>query len=144
MPKILLVDDNDLFRCMLRKTLLKLGYEVEEATNGREAMRRHSAAPAHLVLTDLIMPDCEGLETIGALRKQDPQVKIVAMSGGGRINARDFLVVARYMGANRTLAKPFSHEELVGTLAELLPPGLPVEQEMHSAGQGLRSEPARE
>lgn len=121
MPKILLVDDDVPFRTMLRTTLTKLGYEVEEAADGAKAMKCFTAAPPDLVLTDLIMPDREGLETIGEIRRLIPNVKVIAMSGGGRINAKDFLIVARYMGANRTLAKPFSTGELAAMLAELLP-----------------------
>jgi DNA-binding response OmpR family regulator len=127
MPRILLIDDDEPFRTMLRITLTKLGHEVLEAPNGKLGLRLHFASPADLVMTDLIMPEQEGLETIRQLRGKQPAVKIVAMSGGGRINARDFLVVAKMFGANRTLVKPFSLEELQATLAELLgpPPAAP-------------------
>ena len=122
MPRILIIDDDDPFRTMLRMTLTKLGYDVIEAPNGKLGLSLHLASPADLVMTDLIMPEQEGLETIRLLRRKQPEVKIVAMSGGGRINARDFLVVARMFGANRTLVKPFSREQLEATLAELLGP----------------------
>jgi DNA-binding response OmpR family regulator len=122
MPRILIIDDDEPFRTMLRMTLTKLGYDVIEAPNGKLGLSLHLASPADLVMTDLIMPEQEGLETIRLLRRKQPEVKIVAMSGGGRINARDFLVVARMFGANRTLVKPFSREQLEATLAELLGP----------------------
>jgi len=121
MFKILLVDDDDSFRTMLRKTLIKFGYEVTEAANGREADKLLSTDRFDLMLTDLIMPEREGLETIEDLRRADSAIKIVAMSGGGRINAGDFLRIARFLGANRTLAKPFSNDELLATLTALLP-----------------------
>jgi DNA-binding response OmpR family regulator len=119
MRRILLVDDDDSFRKMLRLTLVKLGYDVLEAGDGKEALRLIHEAPPDVVMTDLIMPEKEGLETIQALRRTHPSVKIIAMSGGGRINARDFLVVAKLFGAHRTLIKPFSNQEMTAALDEL-------------------------
>src|SRR4051812_16554225 len=121
MPRILLVDDDDAFRVVLRITLVKLGYEVTEAANGGEAGPQPAPAPADLLLTDIVMPDQEGLETIQFFHRKHPLVKIVAMSGGGRIDARDFLRVAKMMGAARTFTKPFSSQDLAAALAELLP-----------------------
>ncbi len=120
MSRILLVDDDEPFRKMLRLTLTKLGYEVVEAANGKEALRLHAALPADLVITDLVMPEREGLETILELRRQQPTLKIIAMSGGGRINARDFLVIAKVFGASRTFTKPFATADLAAAVAELL------------------------
>jgi DNA-binding response OmpR family regulator len=73
------------------------------------------------VITDLVMPDKEGLETIMELRRKHPAVKIIAMSGGGRINARDFLRVAKVLGADRTFTKPFLSQELIAAIDDLLP-----------------------
>jgi DNA-binding response OmpR family regulator len=120
MARILLVDDDEPFRKMLRLTFTKLGYEVVDAANGREALRLHAALPADLVITDLIMPEREGLEIIMELHKRQPALKIIAMSGGGRINARDFLVIAKTFGASRTFTKPFATAELAAAVAELL------------------------
>jgi len=119
MRRILLVDDDDSFRKMLRLTLVKLGYDVLEAGDGREALSLIHEAPPDVVMTDLVMPEKEGLETIQALHRLHPSVKIIAMSGGGRINARDFLVVAKLFGAHRTLIKPFSNHEMTAALDEL-------------------------
>ena len=121
MHRILIVDDDELFRGMLRLTLLKSGYHVDEAADGRQAMRVHESTPADVVITDLVMPEQEGLETIQEFRRKHPGVKIIAMSGGGRIDARDFLKIARHLGAERTFAKPFENAELVAAIEELLP-----------------------
>ena len=121
MNRILIVDDDELFRGMLRLTLLRSGYEVDEAADGRQAIRLHESTPVDLVITDLIMPEQEGLDTIQQFRRRHPAVKIIAMSGGGRIDARDFLKIARHLGAERTFAKPFENSELVAAIAELLP-----------------------
>jgi CheY-like chemotaxis protein len=116
MPHILLVDDDAAFRKMLRLTLQRMGYSITEACDGKQAIAMYQAAPADVVLTDLIMPEKEGLETIAELRRFDPSIRIIAMSGGGRLNANDILTVARAMGACAVLAKPFSDEELIAAL----------------------------
>ena len=120
MPHILLVDDDDLFRKMLRLTLVKMGYTVTEARNGKEALRAYEEEPADVVMTDLIMPEKEGLETIQALKKTQPTVRILAMSGAGRSSWPDFLRVAKMMGADRILPKPFSNDEMTTMLDDLL------------------------
>jgi CheY-like chemotaxis protein len=122
MPKILLVDDDGPFRKMLRITLAQLGYEVREAADGREAMKLLREEPPDLILTDLVMPEKEGLELIGELRLQHPWLKIIAMSGGGRVNAVDYLRVARRLGVDGVLAKPFSSDELRLQLKNVLEP----------------------
>src|SRR5689334_3792337 len=98
MSRILLVDDDESFRKMLRLTLAKLGYQVVEAADGREALQRQQTEPAAVMITDLIMPDMEGIETIQEFRSRYPAVKIIAMSGGGRVSATDFLKVAGVFG----------------------------------------------
>ena len=117
---ILLVDDDELFRSMLRITLTKMGFTVLEARNGREALELFEQEPPEVVMTDLVMPETEGLEMIRELRRRDPHVKIIAMSGGGRVGATDYLKIAKALGANRVLAKPFSNEEMYFALTELL------------------------
>jgi YesN/AraC family two-component response regulator len=119
MRRILLVDDDEQFRRMLRKTLMKMGFEVIEARNGKEALEIYYKDPVDLVMTDIIMPEKEGLETIGALKGKHPGVRIVAMSGGGRGSSTDYLKLASMMGADRTILKPFSNEILEGILAGL-------------------------
>jgi len=120
MATILLVDDDEQFRTMLNEVLQRAGYDVRQAQDGNDALRQYRASPADVVITDLIMPEKEGLETIRALRAFDPAVKIIAMSGGGRLSAADYLVIAQRFKAQRVLAKPFPHHELLTMLKELL------------------------
>ena len=121
MARILLTDDDESFRRMLRLTLVRLGHTVDEAKDGAQAWTKFQAQPADLVIMDLIMPEKEGLETIRQFRKNRVAVKIPAISGGGRVDARDMLTVARQFGADAALPKPFSNEELAQALKLLLP-----------------------
>jgi two-component system response regulator (stage 0 sporulation protein F) len=117
--RILLIDDHAPFRTMARLMLEGAGYEVEEATNGATGMTRYRQSPPDLVITDILMPVMEGLETIIALRGLDPQVKIIAMTGGD--DARGvYLSSAQMFGAVRTIRKPFSETELLAAVAEAL------------------------
>ncbi len=120
MRQILLVDDDDLFRKMLALMLTKMGYNVVEARNGREAVNLHRHLLPDLVLMDLIMPEKEGIETIEELRRAYPAIKIIAISGGGLGRATDYLRIAKLMGADRVLAKPFSNEAIAAALNDLL------------------------
>lgn len=113
MPNILLVDDDEQLRAMLKIVLTRAGHEVREARDGNEALKIQSRHPADLMITDLIMPDREGLDTIREVRRNNAGIKIIAMSGGGRVNAQDYLVLAKKLGADYSLAKPFSNQELL-------------------------------
>jgi DNA-binding NtrC family response regulator len=124
--KILLADDEDLFAVMLQRSLAMFGYEVVRARNGREALLAYQPANFGLVITDLIMPDMEGVELIVALRRVNPAVKIIAMSGGGRNHPQSYLHIAEKIGALRTLAKPFPIPDLVAAIHECLEPGQPA------------------
>ncbi len=122
MARILLIDDETPIRHALRRTLSKAGHTVIEAPNGQIGLDLfHQHAP-DLVLTDLLMPERDGIETIRALRQVDPYVRIIAMSGGGCWEAmRDMaLTVATFCGAARTLAKPFTPQELLGAVSAVL------------------------
>jgi CheY-like chemotaxis protein len=116
MSRILLIDDDDSFRKMLRITLTGMGHVVLEARNGREGLAIPPHIQADVVLTDIIMPEKEGLETIIAMRHTRPGARIVAMSGGGRGTATDYLMLAQKLGASAILAKPFSDDELTAAL----------------------------
>ena len=120
MKTILLVDDDELFGDMVQRTLTKLGYAVLRARNGNEALQLYDPLKVDLVLTDLIMPDKEGLELIAELHRAHPAVKIVAMSGGGRNTPEEYLPIARHLGAMKTLTKPFQQEALAKALTESL------------------------
>jgi DNA-binding NtrC family response regulator len=120
MKRILLVDDNESFRRPLASVLQQAGYSVECAADGTYAMNLFSEAAFDLVITDLIMPEKEGLETIAEMKELRPGAKIIAISGGGRVDADDFLVVARHMGAIACLAKPFKSRDILELVARVL------------------------
>jgi DNA-binding response OmpR family regulator len=120
MPHILLIEDDELFRKMLHATLEEMGHTVTAAQDGKEGLAQHARISSDLVLTDLIMPEKEGIETIMELRKKSPGVKIIAMSGGGRVTATNYLHIAQQMGAGRVLIKPFSNDELAAAINSLL------------------------
>jgi DNA-binding response OmpR family regulator len=107
MAHLLIVDDQPTILQMLQKLFEQQGYEVSLAANGREALRAFQANRIDLVVTDILMPDMEGIETIRELRKLDPDVKIIAMSGGGTVQANEYLHMAAMFGARRTIQKPF-------------------------------------
>ncbi|MCH8809524.1 MAG: response regulator, partial [Proteobacteria bacterium] len=91
MARILIIDDEDELRSMLRQMLEQAGHEVTEAVNGAEGIRLYEQDRPDLIITDIIMPEKEGVETIIALRRADPDLPIIAISGGGRLDATDFL-----------------------------------------------------
>ena len=120
MPRILVIDDEEPVRTMMRQMLEKVGYEVVEAPDGDVGIRLLCDHLADLIITDLFMPRKEGIETMLEVRKHFPQVKIIAMSGGGRTGKLDFLPMATSFGALRTLAKPFERRELLEAVREVL------------------------
>lgn len=120
MATILLVDDDEQFRTMLSEVLRRAGYEVQQACNGNEATRMYRSHQTDLVITDLIMPDKEGLETIREIRQNNPGVRIIAMSGGGRNGFVNYLRVAKAFGAQVVLDKPFSHKEILDAVRDVL------------------------
>lgn len=124
MAVILLVEDDDYFRRVVHLVLQRAGYEVHEACNGEEALRRFAQLRVDLVVTDLVMPEKEGIETITELRKRNPAVPIIAMSGGGTIGANLYLQIASRLGAKRVLAKPFQNAELLEAVQSVLMEGM--------------------
>ncbi len=120
MRRILIIDDEPYILLMLKKMLERAGYEVDLASNGREGMALFEKATADLVITDIIMPDKEGLELILEMKKQRPALKIIAMSGGGRISPESYLECAKHFGAARVFQKPFRQKELMLAVRELM------------------------
>jgi DNA-binding NtrC family response regulator len=120
MVKILVIEDDDSFRSVLVQMLERAGYEVLSAENGNQALKYCQESNPDLVLTDIIMPDKEGLETIQELLNLCPKLKIIAMSGGGRFGPNSYLPLAAKFGAKRTLQKPFMRDELLSTIVEVL------------------------
>lgn len=120
MPRILVIDDDDLIRVMLSQMLEDAGHQVAVAANGDEGIKLFRANPADLIITDIIMPEKEGWETIVEIRRDFPRVKIIAISGGGRIGPYSYLMVAKRFGAERVFTKPLKKEELLKAVGELL------------------------
>jgi DNA-binding response OmpR family regulator len=115
--RILVVDDEAGVRGFLRAVLKQGGCEVIEAADGKQALQEVRAGQVDLVITDLVMPEQEGLETIRALRREAPGVGIIAISGAF---AGQFLKVAQLLGADAALSKPVSNELLLAKVAEVL------------------------
>jgi len=120
MAKILIVDDEPQLRRILRLTLERAGHEVREAADGQEASGILSTEKPKLMITDLIMPNKEGTETIREARKCQPDLKIIAISGGGHSRGPDILDLAQKLGADRTFKKPFKPNEIAAAVDELL------------------------
>jgi DNA-binding NtrC family response regulator len=120
MARILIIDDEDELRFLLRQMLEQAGHEVTEAVNGAEGIKLYERDLHELIITDIIMPEKEGVETILALRRNDPKLPIIAISGGGRLDATDFLTMAKKLGARHTLTKPFRRDQLLDAVSECL------------------------
>ena len=112
LPRILVVDDNADMRASLGHLLALLGYEVETAADGNQALAAHRTRAVGVVITDIFMAGKEGLETIAAFKREWPFVRVIAMSGGGERAKNDYLRAATQIGADATLQKPFSLENL--------------------------------
>ncbi len=123
MARVLLIDDNRQIRDWFRIILEEEGYEVDEAGDGNEGIRQYKEKPADIVITDILMPEKDGLETIMELWRDNPDVKIIAISGGARtLDADMCLRHARIFGAMRSFSKPVRRDELITAVAELLQP----------------------
>ena len=120
MARALVIEDNAPFRTMLRLALAQLGHEVVEARHGKEGLALQRKAAVDFVITDLLMPEMEGIETIIALKRQAPKLKIIAISGGGKAPADDYLEIAARVGATCTLVKPFSAKALAAAVETVL------------------------
>ena len=120
MPRILIVDDEREIRNLLREVFLAKGYEVVEAANGEDGLRVFQSTPVDLVMTDILMPEKEGLATIMELKKKNPKLKIIAMSGGS-LKSSNYLEYARKLGADKVLQKPFDLRSVLEAVKELLP-----------------------
>jgi YesN/AraC family two-component response regulator len=119
MHKVLIIDDESSIRKMLKKLLEKNGYQALEANDGKQGIALFKKHEPELIITDLIMPEKEGLETIKELKKIDPDVKIIAMSGGGITDPKIYLNFASKFGAVRTFTKPVDNGILLSTIKEI-------------------------
>lgn len=125
MTAILVVDDQKELRTVARRVLTEAGYEVAEAEDGDAALAAFRAQPPALVITDIIMPGKAGIEVIATMKRERPEVKVLAISGGGRTHVMDLLAIARKAGADAALEKPFRKSDLLARVAELLGPQAP-------------------
>jgi len=120
MARVLIIDDEEFIRLTLREALEADGHAVITAANGDDGLRKFAVEACDVVITDILMPEKEGIETIIELRKARPDVRIVVISGGARVNSLDFLEVAKKFGAAAALRKPFAMTELCRVVNECL------------------------
>jgi len=118
--KVLIIDDDAKIRRVLDLRLKKAGYQVFVAANGEAGLNLFRAEQPDIIITDILMPGKEGLETIMELRRDSPEVKIIAMSGGGRVGAEEYLDLAKKFGAQYAFTKPFTGKEVLLAVRKLL------------------------
>jgi DNA-binding response OmpR family regulator len=118
MPRILLIDDDTAVRTTVRVMLERSGFEVVEAGDGKAAQRL--LAGVDLVITDVLMPDMDGVDVMAMVRREGHSVPVIAMSGGGKVDSKSYLEMARALGAFATIAKPFELEHLLTTVRAAL------------------------
>jgi len=133
MARILIIDDEPQIRSMLTLMLAREGYEIVEASDGVAGIKIYRQNPADLIITDLIMPNKDGIGMIIDLKKEFPDVKIIAMSGGGLNKPDGYLKGAKKLGAACTLTKPIDREEMLKAVREIL-------KESPSEGTQLQTE----
>ena len=119
MARILVIDDNNEVLFTIEQALVKNGHSVVTATDGVRGEKLFRAEPFDVIITDIVMPEREGLETIVVLRRDFPQIPVIAMTGTGR-NSVLYLGIANRLGARRVLTKPFSLQELIDAVASVL------------------------
>lgn len=134
-PKILLVDDDEVLRAVVKEALVSGGYDVESVADGPTALAAYIRTRPHLVLTDILMPGCDGLELIRKMRLHDPEARIIAMTGGGTADSSLYLTTAAEFGAFHVLQKPFSTKTLLTVIGDVVGVRLPPE----SAGQSVKT-----
>lgn len=120
MATILIIDDDVQLNAMLKQFLERQGYSVITASDGNEGIELFHKHKPDLIITDLIMPVKEGIETIAELAKESPGTKIIAISGGGRLKPDSYLTLAETFGAIRSFTKPIDREKLLVAVADLL------------------------
>lgn len=121
MSRILVIDDEPAIRTVLQTVLMREGHAVTCAKNGKAGLDSFTQDKPDLVITDIIMPEKEGIEIIQTIRKADPLLPIIAISGGGRAANTDFLPLAAKFGATATLSKPFGATALLDLVRGALP-----------------------
>ncbi len=121
MARILVIDDEPQVRTLLLKNLELEGYQVMDAPNGKVGMKLFQEEPFDLVITDIVMPEKDGIEIIGELQRCFPETKIIAISGGGQSLKADYVLhTAETLGVHCTLFKPFGIEEFLNAVEHVL------------------------
>ena len=120
MSKILVIDDDVVVRTAMVQFLEDLGYDVVSAEDGQRGMRLFRNEKPDLVITDIIMPEQEGIQTIAEIRRERPDAKVIAVSGGGRVGNTDFLKIARQLGATDVIAKPVDPDDFAARIERCL------------------------
>ncbi|MBN2280044.1 MAG: response regulator [Candidatus Marinimicrobia bacterium] len=119
--KVLVIDDDVWINKMIIKVLQTEGFEVFSGFDGKEGLRiLHQNTDIDLIITDIVMPEKEGIETIIDVRKEFKNIKIIAISGGGKLKPEGYLLLARKLGADNILKKPFDNDELIAMVRETL------------------------
>lgn len=126
--RVLVVDDDRLVRVTIKLALQRARHDVVEAQDGLEAIEALDRAKIDVVVTDIIMPEVDGIGLILALRKRAPGLKVIAISGGGRTQNMDFLRMAKALGAHFVLAKPFTAEEIQQAVEAVLTPDVATDE----------------
>jgi len=120
MPSVLIVEDNCEMREMIKFALIKRKYTVFEAENGKEAILKFKPTLTDMVITDLLMPDEDGLAVIMKLKQIKPELRVIAISGGGKVGPGSYLSIAKTLGADAIFHKPFSTQQLCEKVDELM------------------------
>lgn len=120
MPRILVIDDEQLLRSTVVTILTRGGYSVEEASDGQAGIAMFHKNPPDVVITDIFMPNRDGIEIIRELKHSSPQTKIIAMTGGGNMRMMEITSVAKVLGADLVLDKPFESESLLAAINAVL------------------------
>jgi len=128
-PRVLIVDDEEGIRDVAKLQLESFGFAVLAVEAGRRALKVFEEGPFDLVITDMLMPEMDGVELINELRRRRPDQKVLAISGGGRASKESYLKIAQLCGAQEILAKPFNRDQLIEAVIAcgLPPPAKPIE-----------------
>ena len=132
MPRILVIDDEQLLRSTVVMILTRAGFTVEEASDGQAGIAMFHKNPPDIVLTDIFMPNRDGIEIIKELKHSSPQTKIIARTGGGHLRMMEIASAAQVLGADHVLNKPFDSESLLAAINVVLG-SLPLPKNQHGA-----------